>query len=390
MATSNTIQLQIVDSKHGAELSKSQKRFNRLTKQLENLNSNMQQERTKLDDFVKLYSKNIPAYQERLGQMQITAAKMLSEAVDKYKFTNSQIDAIAGVIEMMFDQAFTYVEPDEETKAVYNMWSEEEYDDCVEAQSEDMKSMLEDMLREQMGVDMDFSDLDLNSPEAFHQFQEMLKAKMEAQEGQEQKKVGERKKTKKQREQEAKQDAEEKAQLKSLKGIYYSLAKVLHPDTATDPEETIRKDELMKRVTVAYSKKDLSTLLQLEMEWLQVESDHISKLSDEKLDLYNGVLKEQIENLKMELDMLPAHPCYHCIHPFIHDTPKQGKAAIKAMTEELKFHKLKYEAICREITTKNSILMLIKALTPEVEGRKLDKMFSSKMMNDPYGFDYFD
>lgn len=387
MAKKDTVQLKIVDSKPGAVLSKAQKSFNRLTKQLEDLSSKLHNERMKLDEFLKLYVKKIPTYQDRLGKAQIAAAKMLSEVIDKYKFTKTQIEDIAGTIEMMFDQAFVYVEPDEETKAVYNMWSEVNYDEYVEEQTEDLKSELEDMLREQMGVEMDLSDLDMNSPEAIHQFKERLKAKMEDQGVQEEKKEGEKKKTKKQREQEAKMDAEEKAQVKSLKGIYYSLVKVLHPDTASDPEEIIRKGELMKRVTVAYSKKDLSTLLKLEMEWLQVESDHISKLSDEKLDLYNGVLKNQIADLKMEWDMLPSQPCYHSIRPFTYLTLKKGKMAIKDTAEDLESELKKYEAICREMSSKKSILILIRAIAPLVEARKMEKMFG-QMMSDPFGFDY--
>ena len=387
MVKNSAVQLQIVDSKGGAELSKSQKRFNRLTTQLENLNSKMQEERTKLDEFLKLYSKKIPTYQDRLGKAQIASAKMLSDAIDKYKFTKNEMEDIAGAIEMMLEQAFIYVEPDDETKAVYNMWAEVDYDECVESQSEDMKSELEDMLWEQMGFDMDLSDLDMNSPEAIHQFRERLKAKMEDQNAGEQKKMGEKKKTKKQREQEAKLDAKEKAQVKSLKGIYYSLVKVLHPDTASDTEEILRKEELMKRVTVAYGKKDLSTLLKLEMEWLQVESDHISKLSDEKLDLYNGVLKEQIDKRKMELDILPSHPRYISIHPYVYHTLKKGKLAIKATADDLEFQLKKYEFICRMMTSKKNILILLKALAPVVEARNMEKIFG-QMMSNSFGFDY--
>lgn len=349
MAKNDSVQLQVVDSKHGAELSESQKSFNCLTNQLEDLNSRLHEERMKLDEYLKLYSKKIPTYQCRLGKAQIAAAKLLSEAIDMHKFAKSEMEDIAGAIEMMLGQAFRFVEPDEDAKAVYNMWCEVNYNDLVEGEFEDTKS------RE---GDLDLSDQGFNSFEAEHQFKKMQEAGMGEQ--QEQEKVGRRKISKKQLALEAREDAEKKAQLKSLRGVYYSLAKVLHPDKASNPDEILQKGELMKKVTVAYSKKDLSTLLKLEMEWLQLENDHIQKLSDEKLNLYNGVLKNQVDQMKMELEMLPSQPSYQSIRPFIYLTPKKAKLAIKATQEFFVFELNRYETICRGMNSKKNILMLIR------------------------------
>ena len=56
----------------------------------------------------------------------------------------------------------------------------------------------------------------------------------------------------------------------------------------------------MKKVSAAYEKDDLATLLQMEMEWLQKETDHLSKIPEDKLKLYVQVLKDQVKELQSE------------------------------------------------------------------------------------------
>ncbi len=102
----------------------------------------------------------------------------------------------------------------------------------------------------------------------------------------------------------------EEIRKKSLATIYRQLAKVLHPDLEPDPERKQRKVALMQELTTAYHNNDLHSLLRLELAWLQREEGDVERLTDEKLAVYNQVLKEQADELRWELDELPYHPRY--------------------------------------------------------------------------------
>ena len=54
----------------------------------------------------------------------------------------------------------------------------------------------------------------------------------------------------------------------------------------------------------------MHTLLRLELEWLHQEESNLEKLSDDKLKIYNQALKEQVEELEMEIEMSMEHPRY--------------------------------------------------------------------------------
>ena len=69
----------------------------------------------------------------------------------------------------------------------------------------------------------------------------------------------------------------------------------------------------MQELTAAYRNNDLHTLLRMELEWIQREKGDLERLTDEKLALYNQVLKEQVQTLEREIAQLPCHPRYQPI-----------------------------------------------------------------------------
>jgi hypothetical protein len=74
---------------------------------------------------------------------------------------------------------------------------------------------------------------------------------------------------------------------------------------------------MMKQLTIAYEKGDLHALLRLELECLHKEEDNLEKLSDDKLKIYNQALKEQIEELELEIDLFVQHPRYYPLQKYV-------------------------------------------------------------------------
>jgi hypothetical protein len=109
------------------------------------------------------------------------------------------------------------------------------------------------------------------------------------------------KKTKKQLAQEEKQREIEELKGKSLSVMYKTLVKILHPDLEQDPEKKIQKEHWMKMLTVAYEKKDLKSLLEIELEWAKGETTNIQSITAEKLALYNEMLLQQAQELEKQV-----------------------------------------------------------------------------------------
>ena len=121
-------------------------------------------------------------------------------------------------------------------------------------------------------------------------------------------KSSQKKKSKKQIEKELQkelaQKEKENLKNKSLKSIYINLAKLLHPDTETDEETKLFKEEIMKKITIAYNNKDIFTLLKLEMEWIKKEEKNLNNIPTSTIKLYNEILLEQIKELENNIENL--------------------------------------------------------------------------------------
>ena len=103
---------------------------------------------------------------------------------------------------------------------------------------------------------------------------------------------------------EKRRQAEEMAQQQAshaVQTVFRHLASVLHPDRETDPAERARKTALMQRVTLAYHAHRLVDLLEIQREVAQADMGDMTSLSEEQLQSYIRVLKQQSEDLAHEL-----------------------------------------------------------------------------------------
>lgn len=101
---------------------------------------------------------------------------------------------------------------------------------------------------------------------------------------------------------EQKKEAAAKTISQTVREVYRKLASALHPDRETDVGEREKKTEQMQRVNQAYEAGDLLALLNLQLEIEQIDTDHLASLSAERLTHYNQVLREQLAELKAEVE----------------------------------------------------------------------------------------
>jgi len=88
---------------------------------------------------------------------------------------------------------------------------------------------------------------------------------------------------------------------RSLREIYRKLASALHPDRESDPVQRDAKTAQMQRVNQAYDRRDLLSLLQLQLDIEQIDTHHVADVGNQRLRHYNEVLSEQLEELKDEV-----------------------------------------------------------------------------------------
>lgn len=367
----------LIPSKSKQVLSKKQKEFFKHTANIESLKEKIKKTEIKLNDLESIFKQEIDPEIINIAKAEFEIAKAIADSIRMHQFTQVQLDKTKFVIMVLCDQAFCVINPSDEDIAFYNKWAPIDYETSQKELIQDSKDSMEEMMQEELGIDIDLSDLE-DDAESFARFQKMIEEKLFEKEA----KKSNRKKTKKQIEAEAKRKAIDEIKNKSLRSIYVGLAKVLHPDLEENEALKAEKEELMKTITSAYEAKDLPTLLKLEMQWVYKEAENIEQLTDEKLDIFIDLLKDQVKELKAELDMLVMNPQYHRVAMFAETT-------ISFALEEIMYEKQK-------ILNSIAELKELKEVCPKPQGKKkivqfvneihVEVTFDSEEDDDDYEF----
>jgi hypothetical protein len=275
-----------------APLSKGQKAFNSLIKQIERKRAALLAWEQALPPYQQKYVNELVPLMNATTEFQIKIVHALDVASGLKILTKGERRKISELIVAMTEVLLPLKE-DLELKALYNKHSRSDYDADEEIAKQDMKAMFEDIL----GVDLG-DDFDLDSPEELFQ---RAQAKANEQQAQWEERQVKRKKSTKQLASEAKREAEALQLQQSIREIYRKLASALHPDRETDSIERERKTALMQRVNQAYEKTNLLQLLELQLEVEQIDHAVIANLGDARLKHYNKILQGQVHELDTEI-----------------------------------------------------------------------------------------
>lgn len=313
----------------GKPLSPAQAQFNKLMKKLETARKNHQQEQRRLDQLLATCTLRLLPLVETMHRLSFQMLNLGYAAMAEIKLTARRRGALTDLLrhkalDLSMDSCgLSEVELtrlDELLALLAGAESEKVGEEEAQAAFEQLRGMMENAARE-AGVELDLSDLDLHGDPA--EFERILMQRLEAAIQEEAKTTAAsnkkaRKPTKAQLKKEQQQKEAEEARSRDLKSLYKQLAKVLHPDLEPDPERRLHKEEWMKRLTTAHAEGDLRELLAIEMEWLGEEASNLTAATDEKLKVYCGVLKEQIDEMKYRTRMLIQEPQYMPMSRFMH------------------------------------------------------------------------
>lgn len=297
MLKSQLAPLQITGS--DSFLSKGQKTFNSQIQQIEKLRARLAAWDTAIKAYQEKYTRELVPLFTAATDLQVKLVHSLDRATEQKDLTRSERRMLRELIADLAAEVLAQRD-DVELKEIYNRHSRSDYDSEEAAQVQGMKNILEGVFGLDLGDDGGF-----DSPEEImrrmqaqlREKQALYQAELQARE----ERRAKRKKSARQLEKEERAKADATQINQSLREIYRKLASALHPDREPDPQERLRKTELMQRINHAYDKQNLLQLLELQLELEHIDRNAIGKLDEERLRHYNAILKKQIAELKHEL-----------------------------------------------------------------------------------------
>jgi hypothetical protein len=296
----------VLTGKKRVALTKAQEAFNRLVTKIEHLHAKLRDDTARLEAALMYFEKHLQTRNERVLSLRkeivLTLAAYLEPGLGKLKKWEREMlgdflaDQLAEISKKSGGLPKEFV-PLFET--LHGVSFEEVKRDELESVRAEMKDMFDSF-----GIDIDLSGMRADmSQEEMAQEAARIAARLRAEQERLEHEEPEPEKPRSRKQAKKLEEARkvDEARKTSLSKIYRDLARVLHPDL--EPDEAVRplKVELMAKLTAAYRDNDMHTLLKLELEWMEREDGDVSRLTDEKLKIYNQVLKEQAFDLEGEL-----------------------------------------------------------------------------------------
>lgn len=384
-----------IKPKNKEVLSKNQQTFNRLTKQIEGLENKIIFTKVKNERLLEFYSDKVQKKHIEKSEIYLKLAYFIDDVFQKNTFTKKQTEKINSVIIYLIDDVLIYKQIDDNLKLLYNKYAPINYDELIFQKKLDYIDMMANMT----GIDIDLSEVD-DTEDSFKKVSEILieelQNKAEAEEAKFQKRKSEKKKTQKQIEKEKLKLDSEKIHTKNLKNTYHSLVKILHPDKEINELEKAKKEELMKKLTTAYNNKDIVTLIKLELEWLNDNKENIDTLTDEKLNLYNTFLKQQISELHNELTEIDNDSRFELIFEYLEYPENYALSEINKesmeVKKELDFYNKTYIKLSQTEKNKAETLNFVNKMYEDQQEEESLNMLQNELLGlmSNYDENYFD
>jgi hypothetical protein len=332
------------------------KRFKALLTKIENLEQKLELTKNEYEQVLAYYKKHLEPVEKERSKVVLNLIKAAYHIIPNLKLSKSRL---MNVTQMMIDELESFAsidELDDEGRIIYENISHTTIEE-VKAETNVMGlEMLQEMLQAN-GIELDLEKYDVEKlmrgdPEVMQKFmydmmQENFKQKEEAfKENTNRQKqnsnANEKKKTKKQIELEAKRKEKEEFEKRSLKSLYNSLAKILHPDIESNETLKIEKEEWMKKLTVAYQNQDLATMINIEIHWLKNSSFDPSSAPEKQYNTYVSFLNERVQELNDEIFHVKHNPKYFEIEDFLQ---RNAAASITKINNEKKNLKKGYQQL---------------------------------------------
>ena len=287
----------IVAIEQSARLTPAQKKFNSLIKKIDARKKQLASWQEAIPQLQQEVAARLHPLQKTYSEHQTELVILLDNFYTSQKFSRSQQDKIKYLIlEVCEELIGTHGRDD--MKAFYNRYSERDFDSQVQQDAAMQNDFMKSMFEQAFDITLDENELDFSDP---MKTAEQLADKVGEQQRQAESQRNERKKTAKQQAQAAREQKEAANISKSIQAVYRQLVAALHPDREPDPVERERKTGLMQKVTVAYGKRDLLQLLELQLSVEQIDQNNLNNIAEDRLKHFNKILQNQFDEIAEEV-----------------------------------------------------------------------------------------
>ena len=281
-------------------LSKSQKAFNDLIERIRKQRDRLAAWEVATAQYQQKYAADLVPALSTLTDLQRELVRTLDRWSCEPQVNKTDLRLID---EMIVDLAGPMLmeRDDPEQKAIFNSHSDTDFDQVEAVIDEEMKSMVEDVFGIEAGT---LDEIMEAAEEEVLENARQREVEREAEREAEREKRAEaraHRKSPKQRALDAQREEDAQRVSQSIREVYRRLASALHPDRETDLDEKKRKTALMQRVNAAYASNNLLQLLELQLELEHSDQSALDNISEERLQHYNQILKQQLAELAVEI-----------------------------------------------------------------------------------------
>ena len=284
-------------------LSKAQKEFNRLTKKIGELETELGGFRTAATSIQqRIQTEYVPLLRD-YNEHRANLVRVFDRAHDRPETTKTERKKLVDlIINLAYDLISQYGV--DELKPIFDKYDAGGFDKTDAEADGQISDVMKEMVASMYGIEFD-ENADVSTQEKFMAYlEEQMQARQadnHQRQQQNEDKRAKKPKSAKQQEREAQKQVEERNITKAVRTLYMDLVKAFHPDREPDETEKARKTGIMQRITEAYEKSDLLALFRLQLEYNRIDQTHLETLAEDQLKYYNKILKQQADELGDEL-----------------------------------------------------------------------------------------
>ncbi len=290
--------LKIVPAEASRELTKDQKRFNTLVRQIEQARTTLKAWQDGVAHFGQAYVRLLVPLQTRLRTTRREWIFALQALSGQRGWSRADHETMG---ELICDAAGLLLadnSDDAELKAVFAQHADVAFDEERLQALQTLKDMTESMT----GLDLGDEAGITSEEDLLRRLHEKMQQKVDADDARREAAASRRRKTAAQQ----RRDDEAQQATRSVREVFRKLASALHPDRETDAAQRDAKTALMQQVNQAYASNDLLGLLELQLRIEQVDAGHMVNADAQRVRHYNKVLAEQLGEIRFEIQRVEA------------------------------------------------------------------------------------
>jgi hypothetical protein len=290
----NSDALRIVAADADRVLTRDQKRFNSLIRQIEQARTTLLAWQDNIAQYGQAHVQLLVPMQTQLRATRRQWVFVLQALIGQRGWTRAERETMNELVCEVAGELLAADDDDTELRALFAKHAETDFDTERLQALHALKGLTESMT----GLDLGDEAGIASEEDLLRRLHQGMQQQAAATDARRDTKASGRNKTAAQR----RREHEAQQATRSVREIFRKLASALHPDREADLRQREVKTALMQEVNQAYARNDLLALLELQLRIEQVDVGHMAQADAQRVKHYNKVLAEQLDEIKAEIE----------------------------------------------------------------------------------------